>query len=95
MTVDGGIAGSGAGKKPCVWAVTVLQDGIMVSGDGAGSVQFWDAQLGTRLASFAKHEADVLTLAAAPDGSAVFAAGIDPQLAMFHRVPGKKGESAL
>jgi U3 small nucleolar RNA-associated protein 4 len=85
------LTGDGANKKPCVWAVLVLADGTMVSGDGAGRVQFWDASLGTRLAGFAEHRADVLALAAAPDGSAVFAAGIDPRLAAFQRVQGKKG----
>jgi U3 small nucleolar RNA-associated protein 4 len=65
----------------------------MASGDGAGGVQLWDAALGTRLAAFHAHAADVLALAAAPDGSALFAAGIDPQLAVFQRVPGQKGGS--
>lgn len=74
-----------------MWAALVLRDGTMVSGDAAGGVQFWDARLGTRLAGFKKHAADVLALAAAPDGSAVFAAGVDNQLAVFKLVHGQKG----
>lgn len=69
----------------------MLPDGTMVSGDAAGGVQFWDARLGTRLASFHKHAADVLTLAAAPEGNAVFASGVDNQLAAFKLVTGQKG----
>ena len=37
------------------------------------------------------HAADVLAMAASPAGDAVFAAGIDPQLALYKRVPGSKG----
>lgn len=74
-----------------MWAALVLPDGTMVSGDAAGGVQFWDARLGTRLASFHRHAADVLALAAAPEGNAVFAAGVDSQLAAFKLVTGQKG----
>ena len=74
-----------------MWACLVLPDGTMASGDGSGAVQLWDASLGTRLAAFRAHAADVLALAAAPDGSAVFAAGVDPQLVIIQRVPPQKG----
>ena len=37
------------------------------------------------------HAADILAMAASPAGDAVFAAGIDPQLALYKRVPGNKG----
>ncbi|CAL8461915.1 g1446 [Coccomyxa elongata] len=84
--------GDGSGAEQCAWAVLVLPDGTMVSGDAAGGVQFWDARLGTRLASFHKHAADVLTLAAAPEGNAVFASGVDNQLAAFKLVTGQKGK---
>ena len=72
----------------------MLCDGTMVTGDSNGNVQFWDAQLGTRTAAFKVHAADVLALAASPEGDAVFAAGVDPQLALYKRVPGSKGEPA-
>ena len=39
------------------------------------------------------HAADVLAMAACPSGDAVFAAGVDPQLALYRRVPGSKGGS--
>ena len=38
------------------------------------------------------HAADILAMAASPAGDAVFAAGIDPQLALYKRVPGTKGQ---
>ena len=88
-------AGDGSGKEHCVWQSLVLCDGTMVTGDSNGNVQFWDAQLGTRTAAFKVHAADVLALAASPDGNAVFAAGVDPQLALYKRVPGSKGELAF
>ena len=87
-------AGDGSGKEHCVWQSLVLCDGTMVTGDSNGNVQFWDAQLGTRTAAFKVHAADVLALAASPVGDAVFAAGVDPQLALYKRVPGSKGKPA-
>ena len=87
-------AGDGSGKEHCVWQSLVLADGTMVTGDSAGNVQLWDAQLGTRAAAFRVHAADVLALAASPEGDAVFAAGVDVQLALFKRVPGSKGAPA-
>lgn len=52
----------------------------MASGDAGGGVALWDARLGTRLAAFSRHRADVLALAASPDGAALFAAGVDSQV---------------
>ncbi|GAX82503.1 hypothetical protein CEUSTIGMA_g9930.t1 [Chlamydomonas eustigma] len=68
---------------PCIWQLLVLPDGTIVSGDGEGAVQMWDASFGTLLHRSQRHKADVLAIAAAPDGSAVFAAGVDSQVAMF------------
>ncbi len=48
---------------------------LCCSGDSSGNVQFWDGRFGTLLARFTQHQADVLQLAASPDGSMVFATG--------------------
>jgi len=74
-----------------VWAVTVLADGTMVTGDSGGNVQFWEAAHGTLVTGFRRHEADVLAVAASPDGGSVFACGADPQVAIFRIVPGING----
>ncbi|RMZ53245.1 hypothetical protein APUTEX25_005234 [Auxenochlorella protothecoides] len=50
-----------------------------------GAVSFWEGTHGTRLASFTQHSADVLALAASPTGDRVWAAGVDPALALFAR----------
>lgn len=87
-------AGDASGKPLCVWALAVLPDGTVVSGDSGGSVCFWDARFGTLLARFTQHRADVLQLAVSPDGATVFAAGVDPQVAVFKRVSGLGGAAA-
>ena len=89
------VAGDGGGREACVWAALVLADGTMATGDASGAVQLWDASLGTRLAAFRAHAADVLALAASPAGDVLFAAGVDPSLAAFQRVPPQKGASPL
>ena len=82
----------GAGGS--VWALAMLPNGQqLVSGGGGGRLQFWDTRTGTLLQGFTEHEADVLAVAVAPDGDAVFATGIDEGIAMFRRVAPPDGES--
>ena len=75
----------------CVWAVKVLGDGTIVSGDSLGQVTFWDGRFGTMLAKFNPNGADVLALEASEDGGLVFSSGIDPRIAVFRRVIGDAG----
>jgi len=75
-----------------VWALQGLADGTLVSGDSSGRVCFWDGEHGTRLHAFDQHEADVLALAATPDGSRVFAAGVDSSLVCFEQAGRAPGE---
>eukprot|EP00883_Tetradesmus_obliquus_P000192 jgi/Sobl393_1/10198/SZX66334.1 len=71
--------GTSSAAPPCVWSLTVLRDGTIVSGDGDGAVQFWDGRFGTLLARHQQFAADVLALAASPDGASVWASGVDPR----------------
>ena len=86
-------AGDERSQHQDVWATTVLSDGTMVSGDSSGNVQLWDASHGTLLTGFRQHCADVLALAASPDGTTLFACGADPQVAIFRRGLASSGES--
>lgn len=63
-----------------MWALEVLADGTLVSGDQEGAVQFWDGRFGTLLTRHQQFAADVLTLAASPDGKMVWASGVDPKV---------------
>jgi U3 small nucleolar RNA-associated protein 4 len=73
-----------------VWALLVLPDGTIVSGDQEGAVQFWDGGFGTLLSRQQHFAADVLALAASPDGSSVWASGVDPRVSQ----PGVNSRSA-
>ena len=79
--------GAAARVTPCVWAVLVLPDGTLASGDSEGCTSLWDGEHGTLRQSFKSHEADVLALASTPAGDAVFAAGVDSKVALLARVP--------
>ena len=85
-------AGDERKQNQDVWATLVLADGTMVSGDSGGNVQIWDAVHGTLITGFRQHQADVLALAASPEGDTLFASGADPQVAIFRRVVSSKGE---
>ena len=70
--------------KARVWCVRCSADGsFLFSGDSRGRVCVWDARLGVLLASFARHDADVLTLALAPGERALYAAGVDSKICRF------------
>ena len=69
----------------CVWSLAYLQCGTLVSGSSDGDVTFWDKKHATKITSIRQHKADVLALAASPDGNAVFASGVDSQIAVFEK----------
>ncbi len=79
--------GTSSVAPPCVWALTVLPDGTIVSGDGDGAVQFWDGVHGTLLSRQQQFAADVLALSASSDGRSVWAAGVDPRVCQQHPCP--------
>jgi WD40 repeat protein len=54
------------GEQTLVWAVGVLSDHTIVSGDSMGYVRFWDGVMGTQLQSLRGHRTDCLCLALGP-----------------------------
>ncbi|RKP09200.1 WD40-repeat-containing domain protein [Thamnocephalis sphaerospora] len=76
-----------------VWAVLVLGDDTIVSGDSLGRVLFWDAKLGTVLHTLDHHKADVLCLAAADD-AVVYSSGVDRKVNRYSRLDKKKRNKA-
>eukprot|EP00005_Dracoamoeba_jomungandri_P001621 CAMPEP_0174250046 /NCGR_PEP_ID=MMETSP0439-20130205/343_1 /TAXON_ID=0 /ORGANISM="Stereomyxa ramosa, Strain Chinc5" /LENGTH=552 /DNA_ID=CAMNT_0015330019 /DNA_START=350 /DNA_END=2005 /DNA_ORIENTATION=- len=69
------------GKKAKVWAVAVLGDGTIVSGDSDGNTQFWDENTDTLIAGFKSHSADVIAITSYED--AVYSSGVDGKICMF------------
>ncbi|GAA6032090.1 hypothetical protein JCM8097_007066 [Rhodosporidiobolus ruineniae] len=74
------------GEHTVVWAVAVLADGTVVSGDSMGNVKFWDGEMGTQSQSFKAHKADVLALALGSDGTSIFTSGVDQKTTEFRLV---------
>ncbi|KAF8306044.1 WD40 repeat-like protein [Clavulina sp. PMI_390] len=70
-------------EKTLVWAVGVLLDGTIVTGDSLGCVKFWDPMTSTQLFSFQSHDADVLCLSIGPDFRSVYASGVDQKVSEF------------
>ncbi|KTW30377.1 hypothetical protein T552_00850 [Pneumocystis carinii B80] len=66
-----------------VWAIKILECGIIVSGDSTGSVKFWDQKYYSLLQSFKSHTADVLCLASNRAGNILFSAGVDCKTIMY------------
>ena len=80
--------GLDAAMPACVWAVLVLPDGTLVSGDSEGRTCLWDGAHGTLLHAVTAHDADVLALACNPAGDVVFSAGIDSKVACLGSTQG-------
>ncbi|KAH9947650.1 WD40 repeat-like protein [Amylocystis lapponica] len=74
------------GERTLVWAVGVLGDGTIVSGDSMGLVKFWDPHTCTQLESFQGHAADVLCMTISPEGTAVYTSGVDQKVTQFAHV---------
>ncbi|KAJ1963957.1 U3 small nucleolar RNA-associated protein [Dipsacomyces acuminosporus] len=78
-----------------VWAVTVLKDGTIVSGDSRGHVMFWDPAMYVVKQDFRALGADVLCLATDQAGHTVFASGVDPKITQFKQFVGGTPVSSL
>lgn len=83
MTVES----QGRNTPTRVWALQLLTDGTLISGDSLGHVQFWDGETGALLQSFDQNEnkADVLDIAVATQEDKVFASGIDSRVVCIQR----------
>lgn len=85
MTVD-----RVAGEQTLVWAVLVLEDGSIVSGDSTGAVKVWSSKFYSLQQNFKMHDADVLCLGAGAAGDTFFSAGVDQRLQMYKLVDGRR-----
>ncbi len=78
-------------RETIVWAVTITDDFIVISGDSRGKTCFWDGRVGTLIDAFQTHRADVLAVALAPsDQRTAYSTGVDPCLMTFQQVEKKK-----
>lgn len=70
-----------------VWALQVLSDGTVISGDSLGHVQFWDGDTGTLTQSFDQNDskADVFEIAVTSNECKVFASGVDSRVVCIER----------
>ncbi|KAI0932482.1 hypothetical protein AcW2_001100 [Taiwanofungus camphoratus] len=82
------------GERTLVWAVGVLGDGTILSGDSMGMVKFWDSKTCTQLDSFQGHAADVLCLAISPEGTAVYTSGVDQKTTQFSYIEVSRSENS-
>ncbi|OSX67759.1 hypothetical protein POSPLADRAFT_1176689 [Postia placenta MAD-698-R-SB12] len=82
------------GERTLVWAVGVLGDGTIVSGDSMGIVKFWDPRTCTQLDSFQGHAADVLCLTISPEGTAVYTSGVDQKITQYSHVKTSRAEAS-
>lgn len=58
-----------------VWSLAFSPDGnVLVSGDGAGDIDFWDVESGEHLQTLHGYRADVIDLAFSPDGNTLASA---------------------
>lgn len=85
------VARSETQRETLVWAIAVMRDLTVVTGDSRGYVTWWDGHAGEQLESRRSHMAAVLALAISPAEDAIWAAGVDPVLTCYEPVTVKEG----
>ncbi|GES93269.1 U3 small nucleolar RNA-associated protein 4 homolog [Rhizophagus clarus] len=80
-------------KETIVWAIQVLKDDTIISGDSLGYVCFWEGTFGTMKQKLGAHDADVLCLASNIDGTTVYSSGVDRKCVLYRIVPKPKSYS--
>ncbi|KFK32171.1 hypothetical protein AALP_AA6G206900 [Arabis alpina] len=90
-----GLGGLGTRSEICVWSLLSLRCAVLVSGDSAGTVQFWDSQHGTLLETHSNHKGDVNSLAVSPSHNRVFSAGADGQVILYKLSAGTHGSQDM
>jgi len=70
-------------KLVLVWALAMVGDSCLVSGDSLGLVCIWDPAMCLLVQRFFQHQADVLSLASPSSGGAVISGGIDGKISLF------------
>ena len=55
-------------KNALIWAVELLSDGTIVSGDSEGTLSFWDVGTATLKTQFKTHDGPILALCVSRDG---------------------------
>ena len=88
-----GAGPTGGPKEILIWAVKVLPDGNIVSGDSTGELRIWDGKTYTLMQRISSHKQDVLSLATSFDGSIIFSGGMDRRTVAYKQV-GNKGRWA-
>ncbi|TFK57442.1 WD40 repeat-like protein [Heliocybe sulcata] len=83
------------GERTLVWAVAVLGDSTIVSGDSLGMVKFWESRTCTQLQSFQGHGADALCLTIGPEGTTVYSSGVDQKITQFSLVKTGNPEKSI
>lgn len=81
-----GAGPAGGPKEILVWAVKVLNDGTIVSGDSTGELKIWNGELYTLKQKIKSHRQDILSLATSADGSTILSGGMDRRTVVYKQV---------
>ena len=76
----------GGPKEIVVWAVKVLPNGNIVSGDSSGELTIWDGKTWTMRQQISAHTQDILSLAISFDGSMIFSGGMDRRTIVYKQI---------
>ncbi|VDO94619.1 unnamed protein product [Soboliphyme baturini] len=75
-----------------IWALKVIHDFIIVSGDSRGYTSFWNGETGCLIDAYKSHKADVLAVCYDSEKRCVYSSGVDPIICEY--VPVMKGSAA-
>ena len=71
-----------------IWSLSLLSKGhVVVAGDSKGQLSFWKISSGDLITTHRVHEGEVLSVVSIPRSDLVIAAGVDPTLHCFKKLP--------
>jgi U3 small nucleolar RNA-associated protein 4 len=77
-------------RETIVWALAVLSDFTIVSGDSRGRLTFFDGNMGTQLESINLSKADILCIAVDEEEQTLICSGVDPAIKQYKNIVVKK-----
>jgi len=74
-------------KSILIWALKVLADGTIVTGDSEGTLSLWDLKTATLKTQFKTHRGPILTVCLDKDEKNIWCSGVDPRVVEIRRRP--------
>jgi WD40 repeat protein len=82
-TVTGEMLRILGGESDPLFELVLLSDELLATGDGGGTIRFWNPQTGLLVHTLSPYRSEVSALTVSPDGTCLATASFDMRVAVF------------